>query len=91
MEFLFIAGFFFMIAAIFDTLTFDEKKAKKGKLKKAANSIAKSSKRVASHRDDTCQAANIRHPKIGTLGLEDRENDWLAQQLRAEAKSKHQF
>lgn len=34
MEFLFIAGFFFMIAAIFDTLTFDEKKAKKGKLKK---------------------------------------------------------
>ena len=35
-----------------------------------------------------CQAATVKSHKIGTLGLEDRENDWLAQQLREEAKLK---
>ena len=46
----------------------------------------KQEKRVANHGTDVCQAAEINHPKVGTLGLEDRENDWLARQLRAEAK-----
>lgn len=35
-----------------------------------------------------CKAATVKSHKIGTLGLEDRENDWLAKQLREETKLK---
>lgn len=37
---------------------------------------------------ELCKAATVKSYKIGTLGLEDRENDWLARQLKEEAKLK---
>lgn len=88
MEIIFVVGIFFTFAAIIDSVLFDSQKTKGNKPKSPANvSKTKSFRRVASHGTDVCQAAEIRHPKIGTLGLEDRKNDWLAKQLRAEAKT----
>lgn len=86
-----VIGFIFTFAAIVDFLMFDPQKSKKTSLRKAANAGNKITKRVASHGDNVCQAADVKHPKIGTLGLEDRKNDWLAQQLRAEAKYKNRL
>lgn len=86
-----VIGFIFTFAAIVDFLRFDPKKSKKTSLREVANAGNKITKRVASHSDNVCQAADVKHPKIGTLGLEDRKNDWLAQQLRAEAKYKNRL
>ena len=38
--------------------------------------------------DGICQAARVKKSGLDALGLEDRENDWLARQLREEAKLK---
>lgn len=89
--FIIIIGFLFTFAAIVDFFMFNPKKNKKTSLNKVANADNKIGKRVANHGTNVCQAADVKHPKIGTLGLEDRKNDWLAQQLRAEAKSKSQL
>ena len=37
---------------------------------------------------DVCAAAKVKKYGIDTLGIEDRENDWLARQLREEAEIK---
>ena len=37
---------------------------------------------------DVCAAAKVKKYGINALGIEDRENDWLARQLREEAEIK---
>jgi hypothetical protein len=37
---------------------------------------------------DVCSAAKVKKSGINALGIEDRENDWLARQLREEAEIK---
>ena len=40
---------------------------------------------------DLCRAATVKSYKVGVAGMEDRENDWLARQLREEAKLKQRI
>ena len=40
---------------------------------------------------DTCKAAAVNTSRLGVYGLEDRENDWLARQLKEESKLKQKM
>lgn len=77
-----------VIFMFLDTMIQEKKKSKK---KKKTGSVEERMLSTAVKHPEVCQAAEVRHKKIGTLGLEDRENDWLARQLRAEARSKRTF
>lgn len=59
----------------------------KQKKKKILNPV-KDGMVVKRPKHDICRAANVNTSRLGVLCLEDRENDWLARQLKEEARLK---
>ena len=68
-------------------------KGKAAGARKERNAPIKPDRRMQNftRHDGVCQAAKVRKTGLDALGLEDRENDWLARQLREEARLKRKL
>ena len=65
------------------TAAAESKQKKKNTLKAVKDRMV-----VKRPKHDICRAANVNTSRLGVLCLEDRENDWLARQLKEEARLK---